>query len=127
MSLLRRRMMMAKKLLSVGFPATLIYWDTLYGENVANYDIAMYIIDKYPNMVVGKFGSTYTSITEDITIVGTRNCDGKVLGVKKWSNEDNNLAVLFFTQQGNNNLECLRVAVDYGSDPKGATLEWFFD
>ena len=129
MSLLRRRMMMAKKPSggSVLFPATLVPMYIDEGENISNYNIAKYFIDTYPNMEVGIFGLNYTPITEEVTITGSVSCDGKVLGIRKWSDSPDSLAILFFTQQGINNLLGFRVAVNYGTDPKGSTTEAFLD
>ena len=129
MSLLRRRMMMAKKPSGGGvtFPATLVPAYIIDGESIPNYNIAKYFADKYPNMEVGVSGFKYTPITEDVTITGSTFCDGKVLGIRKWDNSQDLLAILFFTQQGINNLEAFRVAVNFGTDPKGSTAEIFLD
>ena len=126
---MRRRALCTASMPSGGevtFPATLVPAG-IFDGNISNYNIAKYFIDTYPNMVVGADGSTYTPITEDVTISGSNSCDGKVLGVRKWSNSSIYLAILFFTQQGNSNLTCFRVAVDYGVDSKGSTAEWFWD
>ena len=126
---MRRRALCAASMPSGGevtFPATLVPAGIFEG-NISNYNIAKYFIDTYPNMVVGINGSTYTPITEVVTIIGSALCNGKVLGVRKWSKASGSLAILFFTQQGNSNLTCFRVAVDYGVDSKGSTAEWFFD
>lgn len=127
---MRRRALCAASMLSGGevtFPATLVSSGIIDGENISNYNIAKYFVDKYPNMVVGIDGFNYTPITEDVTISGSRSCDGKVLGVRKWSDSPDSLAVIFFTQQGIINLTGFKVVVDYGYDPKGSTGEFFLD
>lgn len=127
---MRRRALMAASMQSGGgggltFPATLVY--SYFEENTSNVAIANYFLNTYPNMVVGMYGGRYTPITEDVVIQGSNFCDGKVLGVAKWSNDPTLLAILFFTQQGNNNLNAFRVAITYGTDPQGSTFDFFFD
>ncbi len=106
------------------FPATLISSNLV--ENIPNYTIAQYFWDTYPDMVVDSNGS-YSPITEDVTIQGTNYCDGKVVGVAKWSTEEHYQAVLFYTENSISNLHGLRVYVQYNGLPQGATNEMFFD
>lgn len=127
---MRRRALCAASMPSGGevtFPATLVSSEFIDGENIPNYNIAKYFVDKYPNMVVGIGGFNYTPITEDVTISGSRSCDGKVLGVRKWSDSSDYLAVIFLTQRGISNLTGFKVVVNYGTDPKGSTGEVFID
>ena len=98
-----------------------------YKENISNLNIAKYFLDNYPDMVVSRDGS-YTPITEEqFMIKGSNYCDGQVIGVAKWSNDNNYCAVLFYTQQSLNNINGFRVVVNYGNDPQGSTWEWFYD
>lgn len=125
--MIRRRVLLAASEASGGdsiFPAT-IYPDS--GENIINYNIAKYFIDTYVNMVVGKWGSNYTPITEDVTIEGSRSCDGKVLGVKKFDSDPEYESVLFYTQNSINNLHAFRVITNTIDVPKGYTIEWMYD
>lgn len=127
---MRRRALLAASAASGGdsiFPATIYPHNSCEVDNIINYNIAKYFINTYPNMVVGNFGSNYTPITEDVTIEGSSLCDGKVLGVKKFSSSTEYEAVLFYTQNSVNNLHALRVTANYLGTSKGTTTVWFFD
>ena len=88
------------------FPAILIPADE--EGNATNASIATYFLENYPNMVVSMFGQ-YTPIVEDVTIEGSNFCDGKVIGVAKWSESSSYKALLFYTQNGKNNFMAFKV------------------
>ena len=68
----------------------------------------------------------YTPITEDVTISGTRNCDGKVIGVAYFSKSSDYIAILFYTSNSLKNYYGLKVIVKDTTQP-GLTSEWFYD
>ena len=106
------------------FPATIVY--DYENENLSNAAIAQYFLDKYPDMVISTMGS-YTNISEDVEIIGSGVCDGKVIGVAKWSSSSEYTAILFYTENSLNNFHGLRVSLSYIGTPVGSTMEWFFD
>ena len=127
---MRRRALLAASKPQGGnsmFPATIYFHDNHDVDNIINYNIAKYFINTYPNMAVGMFGSNYTPITEDVTIEGSRRCDGKVLGVKKFNSDPEYESVLFYTQNGINKLHAFRVFTNTPGVQKGLTAEWFYD
>lgn len=129
---MRRRALLANSQVSGGgdvtFPATLVPCPVWEGEeNTSNAAIANYFLNTYPDMVVGFRGGRYTPIIEDVVIKGSIYCNGKVLGVAKWSDDPTNLAIQFFTQQGLDDVHAFRVAITFGNDPQGSTAEYFFD
>lgn len=126
MSLLRRRMLMARKPESGGevtFPAVLVPHLDFESENLSNYNIAKYFLEHYTNMNTGPF-SNYTPITETVTISGSSFCDGIVLGITKQESSDY-AVVCFFTQEGINNFYIFRVFIMDGNISKGYTHEFF--
>ena len=118
--MMRRRMLLAALLGSGGslFPAIIVAADNT--ENLNNYAIAKYFLEKYPS------GAYKIPITEDVTISGTNYCDGKVTGLLQVIPEDG--VVIFRTKEGDDNLYALRVfAKVTGGNYIGSTHEWFYD
>lgn len=109
---------------SVRFPAELVASPN--NENSNNLAIANYFLNNYPDMVVGYRGN-YTPITEIVEIVDTSNCNGTVIGVAKWSDSTDYVALLFYTMNSIRNFHALKVYIkDYTIQP-GVTGEWFYD
>ena len=118
--MMRRRMLLAALLGSGGslFPAIIVAADNT--ENLNNYAIAKYFLEKYPE------GAGEIPITEDVTISGTNYCDGKVTGLIYASPNDG--VVAFRTKTGDDNLYALRVFTKAGAGTYiGSTHEWFYD
>ena len=106
------------------FPATIV--SSAGNENLSNANIAEYFLNKYPDMVVSIAGR-YTNISEDVKIIGTNYCDGKVVGVANFSSSSDYSAIIFYTENSLNNLYGLRIILLDRSLPIGSTHEWFFD
>ena len=98
-------------------------------SNTTNAEIGEYFSKKYPNMYIGTNGE-YTPITEDVTISGTRNCDGKVIGIARWTEWSEwtiNKFIVFYTINSISKFYSLRVSVDTIDVPIGSTFEYFYD
>ena len=107
------------------FPATLVPATFDIG-NATNTKIANYFLENYPNMVVSTSGN-YTPITEDITINGSFNCDGTVIGVAKWPATSEHISLLFYSQNSINKLYGFQVFIYDSYIESGTTQEYLFD
>ena len=106
------------------FPAVIV--PAVGNGNISNANIAQYFIDTYPNMIIDTKGK-YTPITEDVTISGTRVCDGKVIGIASWGNNSEYISILFYTSDSLKNYHGLKVYIKADSIQPGTTMEWLYD
>lgn len=126
---MRRRALMAASMQSGGgitFPAVLVPHTNNEVVNSSNLAIVEYFLQAYPNMIVSTMGR-YTPTTEDVYIQGSTVCDGKVIGVAKWSNSTEYIALLFYTSESISNFHSFKVIVKDASLAQGNTSEWFYD
>lgn len=112
-----------------GIPNEMVIVYSYGAGNESNGNIALYLRNKYPNMIIGYSGE-YTPITEDIIIEGSGFCDGKVIGVAKW--DEITPAIVLYTQESLANGYLLRVVYEKIDDWNnfgeiGNTWEYFWD
>ena len=120
----RRALCSSNRYTSIRFPAELVASPDK--ENSNNLAIANYFLNNYPDMVIG-YNGNYTPITEIVEIVDTRNCNGIVIGVAKWSNSTDYVSLLFYTMNSIRNFHALKVCIKDNNVLPGVTTEWFYD
>ena len=106
----------------ITYPMTIQFSE--YQENINNYNMVKYLLQKYPDMVVSTTGE-YTAVSEDIEISGCKY-DGKVIGIAKWSSGSDE-AIICYTESSFSDDYGIRVIGDYSDLPKGATDMWLYD
>lgn len=111
----------------ISFPAVIV--DAGVEGNENNLNIALYLLEKYPDMVVDS-GGKYTPITEDITVQTKEPFSGKVFGIAKFPYDPP--CIILYTDNSYPNWFGVRVCYAIHEDfsyvwNEGTTGEWFYD